>query len=74
MRSLFVALTVLFTFAAGTASAQGTAARRSRCTDDAYKFCEAKVPDHAAVEKCLRANMRELSRACQREIRRGRRP
>lgn len=50
------------------ASAQGTARQRTACTDDAYKFCEKLVPNQIAVEQCLRANVKELSRACRNEI------
>lgn len=65
----FLRLSILFAFfAAAPALAQGAARQRSACTDDAFRFCEAQIPDASAVEKCLRANMSGLSRACHREL------
>jgi len=57
-----------FFLAAAPAWAQGTAQQRSACTDDAYRFCNADIPDAIAVEQCLRANVRGLSRACRAEF------
>jgi hypothetical protein len=53
-----------FFLAAPPAWAQGTPQQRAACTDDAYRFCDAQIPDAIAVEQCLRANVRGLSRAC----------
>lgn len=51
-----------------SASAEGTAAQRAACEADAYRFCEAQVPDEIAIEKCLRANIGSLSPACRAEL------
>ncbi|MBI1868861.1 MAG: hypothetical protein HYS06_11320 [Methylocystis sp.] len=68
MRSFFWFSIVFALLAAAPASAQGAAQQRSACTDDAYRLCEAQVPDAAAVEQCLRAHMSGLSRACRQEF------
>jgi hypothetical protein len=66
MRSFFW-LSILFAFfAAAPASAQGSG--QQHCTDDAYRLCEAQIPDASAVENCLRANMSRLSRDCRQEF------
>jgi len=68
MRIIFRLSALLAFFAAAPAMAQGTAEQRAACENDAYRFCEAQVPDAIAVEKCLRANMRSLSPACRAEF------
>jgi len=66
MRGFFW-LSILFAFfAAAPASAQGSG--REHCTDDAYRLCDAQIPDASAVENCLRANMSRLSRDCRQEF------
>ncbi len=68
MRGFFW-LSILFAFfAAAPASAQGSSQQRSSCTDDAFRFCDAQIPDAIAVEKCLRANMGGLSRDCRQQF------
>lgn len=47
------------------ARAEGTEEQRSACTDDAFKFCSAHIPDEGAIEGCLRQNQSRLSSACQ---------
>ena len=64
-----IRLSIVFVlFTAAPALAQGTPQQRAACTDDAFKFCSAQIPDASAVEKCLRANMGGLSSACRREF------
>jgi hypothetical protein len=53
---------------AAPAMAQGTSAQREACEDDAYRLCQAHVPDAIAIEKCLRANAGALSDACRAEL------
>jgi hypothetical protein len=55
-------------FAAAPALAQGTAAQREACEDDAYRFCQAQVPDAIAIERCLFANANSVSPACRAEL------
>lgn len=64
----FLKLSILFAFSVAPASAQGTAQQRASCTDDAYRLCEAQIPDESAVEQCLRAHMGALSRDCRQEF------
>jgi hypothetical protein len=48
-------------------------AQRAACERDSHKFCAAEEPDAIAVERCLRAHMNQLSKACKRQFRaRGR--
>lgn len=68
MRMFFRVSALLAFFAAAPAMAQGTAAQRAACESDAYRLCEAQVPDAIAVEKCLRANAGSLSPACRAEF------
>lgn len=68
MRTLFL-MTIFFGFlAVSPAGAQGTDAQRAACEGDADRLCAAAIPDAIAVERCLRANMRSLSPACQRQF------
>jgi hypothetical protein len=68
MRSILRLAILLAAIGAAPALAQGTAQQRSNCTDDAFRFCNAEIPDAFAVEKCLRSNMSRLGRACRREF------
>jgi hypothetical protein len=68
MRSFLRFSILLAFFAIAPASAQGTAEQRSRCTDDAFRLCNAAIPDATAVERCLRANIGWLSRDCRQEF------
>lgn len=45
--------------------AEGTDEQRSACTNDAFKFCSAHIPDEGAIEGCLRSNHARLSPSCQ---------
>jgi hypothetical protein len=55
-------------FAAAPAMAQGTAAQKAACEDDAYRFCQAQIPDAIAIEKCLHANAGGVSAGCRAEM------
>jgi len=68
MRIFFWLSALLALLSAAPAMAQGTASQRAACEGDAYKFCEAQVPDAIAVEKCLRGNAGSLSAACRAEM------
>lgn len=66
---IFIRLSALLAFlAAAPAFAQGTAGQREACEDDAYRFCQAQVPDAIAIEKCLRANAHAISGPCRAEL------
>ena len=43
-------------------------AQRAACERDSHKFCAAEEPDAIAVERCLRAHMNQLSKACKRQF------
>ncbi len=66
---MFIRLSALLAlFLAAPAMAQGTAAQREACEDDAYRFCQAYVPDAIAIEKCLRASAAGITPACRAEL------
>jgi hypothetical protein len=73
MRRVFWIVLSLAMSASATGSAQGTEEQRAACKSDAFRLCDDYVPDAAAVEQCLRANMRRLSPACRREFGGGKR-
>src|SRR4051812_11607176 len=37
---------------------------QNACQSDAYRFCQALIPDRAKVASCLFKNKRQLSEAC----------
>lgn len=53
------------------AAAQGTPEQRQACTDDAFRFCQATIPDAQRTKACLIGNMRRLSAACRTAFRGG---
>lgn len=64
-----IRLSALLAFVlAAPAFAQGTSAQREACEDDAYRLCQAQVPDAIAIEKCLRANAASVSGGCRAEL------
>lgn len=66
---IFLWLSVLLAFfVAAPAVAQGTPEQQAACENDAFRFCDALVPNAIAVERCLRANMGALSPACRAEF------
>ena len=46
------------------AEEDGTEAQRAACTPDVFRLCVWHIPDHAAIEKCLRQNKSKLSPKC----------
>ncbi len=46
------------------AEEDGTEAQRAACTPDVFRLCGWHIPDHAAIEKCLRSNMAKLNPKC----------
>lgn len=73
MGKLIVFSALLGLFVVDPAAAQGTARQRAACERDAHRFCAAEQPDAIAVERCLRAHFKLLSKACRRELQAGRR-
>lgn len=66
---IFIRLSALLAlFIAAPAFAQGTASQRAACEDDAYRFCQAQVPDAIAIEKCLKDNAASISGPCRAEL------
>ncbi len=66
---IFISLPALLAFlVAAPAFAQGTAGQREACENDAYRLCQAQVPDAIAIEKCLRANAGAVSGPCRAEL------
>lgn len=64
MRIIISLAAMLALFAAAPALAQGTAAQREACEDDAHRLCQSEIPDAIAVERCLRASVGALSGDC----------
>ena len=46
------------------AEEEGTAVQRAACTPDVFRLCAWQIPNHAAIEKCLRSNMDKLNSKC----------
>ena len=44
--------------------AAGTAAQRSACMGDAFKFCSAAIPNVGRVTACMKSNYSRLSAGC----------
>jgi len=68
MRHILRLAVLLGCFAVTPAFAQGSADQRAACQGDAYRLCDAYIPDAIAVEQCLRARMGSLSAACRAEF------
>jgi hypothetical protein len=68
MRIFFWLTAVLAGLAAAPALAQGTAEQRAACEGDAYRLCDAYVPDAILIERCLRAKANSLSPGCRAEF------
>jgi hypothetical protein len=66
IRTALIGTTVVSALLASSATgfAQGTAAQRSACTGDAFKFCSAHIPNVSAITTCMKANYSKLSAAC----------
>jgi len=55
LRSALCALALPILAGAAAAEDQGTAAQRSGCMADAFRFCMSAIPNHAQIEACLNA-------------------
>ena len=47
------------------ARAQGTQEQQDACAPDAFKFCQATIPDIPKTEACMKAHFAQLSHRCQ---------
>jgi hypothetical protein len=74
MRTLLATAFVLTGLALITPSPASayTQAEQQACQDDAFRLCGDLIPDEQRVKACLLAKMRQLSPACRRVFRRGR--
>jgi hypothetical protein len=68
MRTLISTSVFFGLLAVSPALAQGTGSQRAACESDAQRLCSAAIPDAIAVERCLAANARALSRACRKQF------
>jgi hypothetical protein len=59
-------LTLLLLSLAGTASAIEPPQRPEKhpCRDDAFRFCDKDIPDHAKIHACLLRNVEHLHPRC----------
>ena len=44
--------------------AQGTHEQRLACTEDAFKFCGAEIPNVPRITECMIKNLKQLSPVC----------
>jgi len=44
--------------------AQGTHEQRMACTEDAFKFCGAEIPNVPRITECMVKNLNQLSPVC----------
>lgn len=51
-------------FFALPAQAEPTSAQRQACEQDAFRLCQAAIPDQQRVRQCLVRNMRRLTPTC----------
>lgn len=70
MSKLILILAAFIGLAAFTSADARSArdAQRAACERDSHKLCAAEEPDAIAVERCLRAHMNQLSKACKRQF------
>ena len=61
---LLLALGLWATPAAAQRADDAGMQNQNACQSDAYKFCQALIPDRAKVGSCLFKNRRQLSEAC----------
>lgn len=60
-----LALAAASLIATGPARAQGTQEQQDACAPDAFKFCQATIPDIPKTEACMKAHFAQLSHRCQ---------
>ena len=49
---------------AENSQAQGTHEQRMACTEDAFKFCGAEIPNVPRITECMVKNLKQLSPVC----------
>ena len=59
-----IALAVLLAFGGPTMVLAETQEEQQACTNDAFQFCQAAIPDRNAVFTCLAANRNQISPPC----------
>ena len=59
-----VALAATMALSVGSARAQGTDAQREACTPDAFRLCQATIPDVDKTTACMKAHFAQLSPRC----------
>jgi hypothetical protein len=63
--SIVLTIALLVAFSGSLrAEEDGTEAQRAACTPDVFRLCAWHIPDHAAIEKCLRQNKSRLNAKC----------
>lgn len=69
----FPLIALALVFLGMPAEAQPTPAQRQACEQDAFRLCEAAIPDEQRVRQCLVRNMRRLNPTCRSAFNRGKR-
>jgi hypothetical protein len=59
-----IGLAVVLALGAGTAAVATTPEEEQACTNDAFQFCQAYIPDRERVFNCLVTNRQQISVAC----------
>lgn len=59
-----IALAATMALSVGSARAQGTDAQREACTPDAFRLCQATIPDIDKTTACMKAHYAQLSPRC----------
>jgi hypothetical protein len=59
-----IGLAVVLALGAGTAAQATTPEEEQACTNDAFQFCQAYIPDRERVFNCLVTNRQQISVAC----------
>jgi hypothetical protein len=67
-KTLLILPALVSLMALDPAFAQGTRQQRAACERDSHRLCAEAEPDALAVEKCLKAHVGSLSKACQRQV------
>ncbi len=63
--SKHVALAIILALGATSLARAESAEDQQACTNDAFQFCQAYIPDRDRVFSCLLANRHQISPACQ---------
>jgi hypothetical protein len=59
-----IVLAIVLALGAGTAATAATPEEEQACTNDAFQFCQAYIPDRERVFNCLVTNRQLISVAC----------